>query len=411
MFTVNMFGKFQIATNDIALNNDNIRSDMMVKLLSFIIVNRERTLTVDELAEVLWQEDESDNPSGALKNLMYRLRTVLCKSFGEGDFIITGRGSYCWNQDYQVKVDVEEFEQFCEEARNKRFEVEQRIDYYERAINLYQGDFLAKYSSMYWIVPLSAYYHSMFLSAVKKLAALYIETKQYEKMEKICTNALRFDSVDERLHCLLIRSMIYQNKLKLATEYYERAEKLLYSTLGIRKSIQLKDVFEELTKMKKDVKAEAIHEVNQDMTENDNPDGAYICGYPIFREIYRLESRRIARLGLSEYVLLMTVSLAKNIEKTGNDKIIHYQIDKTMESLEETLKESLRIGDVAARYSDSQYVVLLPTLDYEDSVKVTDRIVSNLYKKLRNRRIQVKSDISEISVVESMGGFRTYEYS
>ncbi len=411
MFTVNMFGKFQIATNDIALNNDNIRSDMMVKLLSFIIVNRERTLTVDELAEVLWQEDESDNPSGALKNLMYRLRTVLCKSFGEGDFIITGRGSYCWNQDYQVKVDVEEFEQFCEEARNKRFEVEQRIDYYERAINLYQGDFLAKYSSMYWIVPLSAYYHSMFLSAVKKLAALYIETKQYEKMEKICTNALRFDSVDERLHCLLIRSMIYQNKLELATEYYERAEKLLYSTLGIRKSIQLKDVFEELTKMKKDVKAEAIHEVNQDMTENDNPDGAYICGYPIFREIYRLESRRIARLGLSEYVLLMTVSLAKNIEKTGNDKIIHYQIDKTMESLEETLKESLRIGDVAARYSDSQYVVLLPTLDYEDSVKVTDRIVSNLYKKLRNRRIQVKSDISEISVVESMGGFRTYEYS
>ena len=99
----------------------------------------------------------------------------------------------------------------------------------------------------------------------------------------------------------------------------------------------------------------------------------------------------------------MTVSLEKNIEKTANDKIVHYQIDKTMEYLEESLKESLRIGDVAARYSDSQYVVLLPTLNYEDSIKVTDRIVSNLHKKIRNRRVRIKSDISEITIADSYG--------
>ena len=85
VFTVNMFGKFQIMNQNGTLNNDNIRSEMMVKLLSFIIMNRERTLTVDEIAEVLWQEDESDNPAGALKNLMYRLRTILKKTFGDGE--------------------------------------------------------------------------------------------------------------------------------------------------------------------------------------------------------------------------------------------------------------------------------------------------------------------------------------
>lgn len=403
MFTVNMFGKFQIMNQNGTLNNDNIRSEMMVKLLSFIIMNRERTLTVDEIAEVLWQEDESDNPAGALKNLMYRLRTILKKTFGDGEFILTGRGSYCWNRQYEMTVDVEEFEKLCENAKKPKLNIEEKITCYEEAIAMYQGDFLAKYVSMHWVVPLTAYYHSMFLTAVKKIAKLYTDTKQYEKMEKACTNALRFDPVDERLHCLLIQSMIYQNKLEFATEYYERAEKLLYSTLGIRKSIKLKEVFDQLTKMKSDVKAVAVHEVNQEMIENDNPDGAYICGYPIFREIYRLESRRIARLGLSEYVLLMTVSLEKNIEKTANDKIVHYQIDKTMEYLEESLKESLRIGDVAARYSDSQYVVLLPTLDYEDSIKVTDRIVSNLHKKIRNRRVRIKSDISEITIADSYG--------
>lgn len=403
MFTVSMFGKFQITNQTETLNNDNIRSEMMVKLLSFMIVNRERTLTVDELTEVLWQEDESDNPAGALKNLMYRLRTVLKKTFGDGEYILTSRGAYCWNSEYEVVVDAEEFEKYCEEARHRKTDIEQSIKYYEAAIDLYQGDFLAKYSSIHWIVPLSTYYHSMFLTAVKKIAKQYEETEQYEKMEKVCTNALRYDAVDERLHCLLIQSMIYQNKYKLASEYYDRAEKLLYATLGIRKSIKLKEVYDQLIKMKSDIKAVAIDDVNQEMTESDNPEGAYICGYPIFREIYRLEARRIARLGLSEYVLLMTVSFAKNVEIMGNDKFMHYHIDKAMEYLEKTLRESLRIGDVAARYSDSQYVVLLPTLDYDDSIMVTKRIISNLYKKVKTRRIQIESDITEVSIAESFG--------
>lgn len=401
MFTVCMFGKFQIINQNGILNNDNIRSDMMVKLISFMIVNRERTLTVDELTEILWQEDESDNPAGALKNLMYRVRTIMNKTFGEGEYILTGRGAYYWNPEYEVIVDAEEFERNCEQAKELKADIDGTIKCYENAIDLYQGDFLAKYAAMHWIVPLTTYYHSMFLTVVKKIAKLYVETKQYEKMEKVCTNALRYDSIDERLHCLLIQAMIYQNKLEFATEYYDRAEKMLYSTLGIRKSIKLKEVYDQLVQMKSDVKATAIHEVNQEMIESDSPDGAYICGYPIFREIYRLESRRVARLGLSEYVLLMTVSLAKNIEITGNDKYFHYQLDRTMEYLKEALKESLRIGDVAARYSDSQYVVLLPTLDYKNSIMVTNRIITNLQKKIKNKRVQVKSDITEISMAES----------
>lgn len=403
MFTVNMFGKFQIMNSESTLNNDHFRSEMMVKLLSFIVANRERTLTVDELAEVLWPDDESENPAGALKNLMYRLRTILKKAFGDGEFILTGRGSYNWNSEYKIQVDAEEFEKLFERAKISKYSFEQKIEYYEQAIALYQGDFLIKYSSMHWVVPLSAYYHSMFLTIVKKTARLYEETKQYEKMEKVCANALRYDNIDERLHCYLIQSMIFQNKLELASEYYDRAEKMIYSTLGIRKSIKLKEVYEQLVQMKSEVGASEVHEVNQEMTEDENPEGAYICGYPIFREIYRLESRRVARLGLSEYVLLMTVSHVKNIGRMGNDKMTHYQMDRTMDCLEEALKESLRIGDVAARYSDSQYVVLLPTLDYEDSVRVTDRIVKNLYKKVKSKRVQVKSDITEISISDSFG--------
>ncbi len=403
MFAVNLLGKFQIMNGAGVLNDDNICSEMIVKLLSFIIVHRDHTLTVNELIDVLWQEDETNNPAGALKNLMYRLRTIMKKTFGDGEYIITTRGAYYWNYKYKMIVDIEEYEKLCEKGDKTKNNYEQKIKYYEEAIKLYQGNFLTKYSSMHWIVPLSTYYHSLFLTTVKKIAKLYVETQQYEKMEKVCTNALCYDAVDERLHCLLIKALIYQNKNELAKEYYDRAEKLLYSTLGVRKSAKLNEVHNELMKTKNGVRAVEIQEVNEEMAENNNPEGAYICGYPIFKEIYRLESRRINRLGLSEYVLLMTVSLAKEAMDNSNEKYNEYHINRTMSCLEEALRESLRIGDVAARYSDSQYIVLLPTLDYEDSIMVTNRITANLYEKVSNKRISVKSDITEMAMVESLG--------
>ena len=401
MFTIHLLGKFQITYDGLILDSDMIRSEMIVKLLSFLVVHRDRSLTVNELADVLWQEDETDNPAGALKNLMYRLRTILKKYFGDGDFIVTSRGAYAWNSQYEVTVDAEEFEKYCDSV-TKLKDITKKISHYEKAIDLYQGDFLAKYASINWIVPLTTYYHSLFLSIVKKLAKLYRETGQYEKMEKTCAYALRYDNIDEKLHCYLIESFIYQNKLELANEYYERAEKILYDTLGVRESAKLREVHNGLMQMQKSAEAVEMNEINEDMVEEE-PEGAFICGYPIFREIYRLESRRIARLGISEYVLLITVCMKKQAKSEDNEQYNKYHIKKAMECLGKALKESLRIGDVAARYSNTQYIVLLPTLDYEDSVMIAGRIESNMYDKIKNARIRLKSDISEVTTTEAFG--------
>lgn len=398
MFTIHFLGKFQIIHNSQILDSDMIRSEMIVKLLSFLIVHRDRSLTVNELADVLWQEDETDNPAGALKNLMYRLRTIMKKYFGDGEFILTSRGAYAWNPKYIVMVDAEEFEMYCDEARQIT-ETEDKIKCYEKAIHLYQGDFLAKYASISWIVPLSTYYHSQFLSIVKKVAKLYRETEQYEKMEKTCAYALRYDNLDEKLHCYLIESFIFQNKLELAKEYYERAEKILYDSLGVRESAKLREIHNGLLQMQKAVEASEINEVNEDMAEQE-PEGAFVCGYPIFREIYRLESRRIARLGISEYVLLITVTMRKKAKSENNEQYNKFHIKKAMECLENTLKASLRIGDVAAKYSNSQYIVLLPTLDYEDSVMIAGRIEQTLYQRIDKEKIRIKSDITEVTTTE-----------
>lgn len=381
------------------LDEDVMRSDMLTKLLVYILLHKDYPITIQELSEALWDEDESDNPAGALKNLMYRLRTLLKKNLGEGEYILTSRGVYYWNSEKEVQFDAEQFEQYCEVAK-KETDTSEKINNYEKAIELYKGDFMPKITDKHWVVTLSAYYHSLYLSAVKALAELYMEEERFEEAEQLCAEGLRYDAVDEWLHSYRITALMRQNKQQLAMECYEQAVKALYNALGVRKSARLEEVHQELLKMSKGTEAEEMESVHKDMKEED-PEGAYICGYPVFREIYRLEARKISRLGEAEYVMLLTLQL-KDGGGSSNVQMEQYIISQAMNQVEDALKEALRIGDVAARYSDSQFVVLLPTCTYENCPVIAERILKRFQDKAKNKRVMIKTDFEEVTTVSSL---------
>ena len=52
-----------------------------------------------------------------------------------------------------------------------------------------------------------------------------------------------------------------------------------------------------------------------------------------------------------------------------------------MENLQELLRRSLRRGDVISRCSASQYVVMLPMANYENSCMVCERIERAFFRR------------------------------
>ena len=56
-----------------------MKSEKLVKLLTYLLMNHQRSLPSSELADMLWYFEDIDNPIGALKNLVYRLRALLQK--------------------------------------------------------------------------------------------------------------------------------------------------------------------------------------------------------------------------------------------------------------------------------------------------------------------------------------------
>jgi len=378
MIIVKSFGGFQMTDENVILDEKSIKSVMLTKLIMYLMIHKDRPLSMDNLIDTLWEEDEEvENPIGALKNLMYRLRKLLDKTFGENEYIITSRGTYRWNPDIRVVYDAEKFDSLITEVKTEDDE-EKVISKLELATSLYEGEFLNVLKDCYWVQSLRTYYHSMYLSSVKALAELYSKHKEFENLDKLASTALTFDTADEQLFCYQIEARMRMNKIGLALESYDIAREIIEKELGVRKTTILNKVYEELLATSNSSKAYAIDEVHEDILE-EHPEGVFFCGYPVFKEIYHLEARKARRSDEEMSLVLLTVEGKKDDNNPSDIKA--FRMKQAMTALEECIYASLRVGDVASKYSDSQFILLLASCNDDFAHLVCNRLIANLYEK------------------------------
>lgn len=375
---IKMLGKFQIEYDGKVLSDDQSRTKQVWILLEYLLTNRRSDISVDRLIDVLWEDGGVDNPANALKNLIYRLRNLLA-GLGEGgkNLILFKRGMYSWNNEAECVIDTEQMEKSCEKAKTATTE-EKKIACLTAAVDIYQGDFLSAFSYEKWVVPLSTYYKNLFSKSVKTLADMLWERSEYEQIDRICSKAVRLDPFDEQCHMMKMKALVALDKTKEALEHYGYVTELFYSELGITPSEELRDIYNDIVKNDKHVEADILTiRENLKEQEGDGIRGAFFCGYEVFKNIYRIEARTIERSGQSIFVGLFTLN------SVSGKKSAHSPKEDVMELLKKAIIMSLRRGDVVARFSPSQYITMLPTLTYENSEIVRERIYKNfrsLYK-------------------------------
>jgi len=391
-YYVEMFGNFKLTDGERSVDQEDLRSDMIIKLFSYIYCHRKKEITIQELVDALWDEDHSANPAGALKNLVYRMRSILKKEWPEDEFIITGRGSYKWNDHIPISSDMEELESNYQKA-SKEENIVLRTQFYLTAIERYKGSFLPTIGSEHWVTPWTAYYHSMYISSVRLAANLLEEQEQYEQMEQICTYALSMDPLSEDLYCCLIRSLIKQNKIKQAEAQYKKAIDVLYENLGVSPSNELKDLYQDCLKMTH-IEERNLSVIQAQLLE-EHQGGPFLCEYGLFSRIYRLEKNRSDRFGISVYLILITVELTFNVDPSS--QMYLNMINDGMEKVEYALLNNLRSGDVISRYSASQYICLLPSCQYETALKVQRRIEKGFDAQHKKRaRTKISFSLDEL---------------
>lgn len=387
---VNMLGGFSIRIEHHQINDQSNHSKKPWILLEYLITFRNREISPSELIELIWSNDKSTNPSGALKTLLFRSRKLLLPlNYPTHELIIQSRGSYAWTKNFKTVVDIDIFESLCEQAFKSKDSPKEKLDLCLSAIEIYKGDFLPQSEWESWVVPISTYYHSLYQKLVHDTIDLLKETESYQKIIDVCQKAIQVEAFDETFHYNLIYSLYKTGNQHGAMEHYNHTVDMFYNEFAITPSDDLKELYKTIRDTKHGITTD-LSTIQEVLQEESCTKGAFYCEYSVFKDIYQLESRAIIRTGDSIYLCLLTLT-------DLNGQLLKPAIlTKAMDEMNETIRSSLRRGDVYTRYSISQYMILLPTATYENGEIVLRRIAQTFRKQYTRRDLMVSYSLQAV---------------
>ncbi len=372
MIEVITLGEFKIIVDGEIITDSLKSSPKKMLLLEFLIVNKSKPVPVGDIVDVLWGENEDLKLDGTLKTLVSRLRKEL-DGFGLADAIITKRGSYMWNPELKCNVDIFQLEELCSSVSGAKELTEDVVNKFEEIISLYSDDLLTDSGLGAWISPKVFYYHDLYMKTVYKYIALLSQNEQYSDVIRVCKTALEIDAFESTLNLELMTALLKLGKSKEATTQYQNITKLHYTHLGMKPSDEIVNFYKEL--VRQDRRSEIdINDICNDLQKDVEDNGAFVCEYLIFKDIYHLHMRTLKRTGTTIYLTLLS------LHTMSNGKPDPLALDKAMATLIDTLQLNLRSGDTISRYGPSQLAALLPAIStFEVGRTVMERIKNNFY--------------------------------
>lgn len=371
---IHTLGEFYISYGEITITEQVKRSKKMWMLLQYLITFHEREISQNELIELLWPKGESNNPVGALKTQLYRLRTMLTELGLPGDeIIINSMGTYAFNNKLDYEIDCNEFEKTVK-ASAACYSEKERLGCYMKAIDAYKGDFLHKSAMDQWAIPINAYYHTMYLKVVRSALEILYNFKQYNEVVEICRKAILIEQFDESIHSYLMRSLVDKGDRQSAKAHYLYVIDLFYNQEGINPSQRFISLYNNIMRSENEFGAD-VASVRVELEEKDGSrDGAFFCEYEAFKYIYQLELRESHRSQRPVFLCIITVT------DTEHQPLTPKQLSRVMMKLGAVIGRSLRSSDVYARYSASQFVMLFPGANDEVCNMVLQRVIK-FYKR------------------------------
>lgn len=382
---VRMLGEFSIFSGASAIHSGNDRSKKIWLLIAYLIYRRGSCATSEEMIDLLWGKAAGANPANALKTLFHRARMLLDRLDGCAghDLLLRQEGGYAWNAGIPIEVDVDQFSALCRTAAASE-DREERLAYLLEAAALYQGTFLEKLSSELWVLPVAAHYHRLYVDCAREALSLLESQARWGDAALLCRAALKREPCGEEFCRGLMSALICMEDCRGAVEVYAEFRERLMSEMGVVPSENIRELYQ--TALQATVPQMLSPSALLGQLQESASGGALICDYDLFRTVYHVNARMSERSGDAAHLVLVTVTGALS---SGS-------LNRTMEHLRELVRLCLRRGDVAAQCSATQFVVLLPQANYEDSQMVCRRISKAFVRQYPHSPARLKMDIQPL---------------
>lgn len=365
---------------DVGKRDIILKGKKSLSFLQYLIVNHIGSITCEALIDRFWGEGRSADPSGVLRYTMSRTRQQLAKMFPEYEnLLLTVPNGFVWNPDVELILDSEQFEKMYMHA--KHLAEEAQADAFLEAISMYKDDFLADNNDE-WVLPLRAYYRTLYRDACKSVLPLLESQERWLDMIQVCEPAYRRDFSAEEITEYLMKAYIALGQPRLAIDHYQVFSDTLHKEYEIEPSEQVMQVYVRAVGSEKGEFGK--EDILSLVLDHQKQKKAYKCSFGTFQSITEIEMRHQARSKQESCIVMVRVVRTSSVTTD-------------VRRLERVLLEGLRAGDPVAKLNQNSYVVLLSGASEENARVVMERLKSKFTKLYSHSQALIDYQVCPLS--------------
>ena len=232
LLSVHLLGQLKVRLNDLAV--DDWPSGRGRSLFKYLVTHRDPWPRREQLMEAFWPEAAPAAARNSLNVAVHGLRRAFRDTAGV-EVVVLEDGGYRLAPGVTLWLDSDEFE--LQVALGRRLETAGDLDWaaaaYERALALYQGDFLADDPYEEWPALTREHLLLAWLEVLDRLSALYLGRRQYGACVALCRQLVARDRCHEDAHRRLMRCYTRQGQPHLALRQFQACADSLSQDLGV----------------------------------------------------------------------------------------------------------------------------------------------------------------------------------
>ena len=315
---IKVLGTFDVLVNGKSIVSCFAKSQKGSVLMRYLLLHRDRAVSHNDLYDVLWPDEDRRNPESALKTLVSRLRDSLNRCHkGLDESILSGRGTFQWNGNYPITLDLADFERLCAALTNVQALTPQTREMFESVLSLYKGDLYAKEAQDMWVISSSVYLRNLYEETVYRYLELLKADKDYDGIVAASRKALEINAYSEKLHIALMEALVKTKRHNEALTHYKHAKNIHLRYLGVQPPKNILDFYTSIIQSGQVLDMD-IDRIRDELRAYDTGKGAFVCEYSVFKEIYNLELRSFER---TKRVLFLALIMLKSTKRQADGTV------------------------------------------------------------------------------------------
>jgi DNA-binding SARP family transcriptional activator len=234
---VQTLGAFQVWLGDQEFSAGDWQREKARQLFQLLVTSRRIMLDRDVICDQLWPDLLPDAAQRGFKvalNALYKAIEPRRESGAPSAYVSRDGSLYRLRPEADLWLDAEEFERAVA-AGDALLSEDRRMAFaaYQRALALYQGDFLEEYIYEDWCTEERERLRALYLRTADRLARALLEDRAWDEAIEVCQSIIVRDDCWENAYRLMMVAHARLGNRAQALRVYQNLKEHLHTELGV----------------------------------------------------------------------------------------------------------------------------------------------------------------------------------